>query len=384
MADEALEDVYRGLKTFFGKHSFPGFAMAVGRAGEIIYSAADGYADPETGNPMTPTSRIRLGSLSKVFTTACILKLKQDGLLSFDDRLIKYFPKCSESTSHPVDERALQITIRHILTHTSGLPIDVPNLMPYMGNDHTLRIYEHPDNVNYRGVCNLLYNSKLLFNPGSQFGYSTVSFLILGRIIEQLSGKKFFTYLKESIFNPSGVECVTQGRTSGGDVNEAAYYNINPLDGGNPMRETRFSFGPTRHLECRDSSGGLVSSPAALVQAMMRFYETSGANVFNLATIADIVVLPENKGDKQPETYVGLGWWVRRAPGFDEERKLDPLHQTRLYHTGRTSGAVNTLFRSEHGVWAAVQANCGVTDRDWPSLQDQVYAILAPRIRSLN
>lgn len=384
MANEALEDTFRGLKTFFDKHSFPGFALAVGRAGEIIYSAADGYANRETNDAMTAATRIRLGSLSKVFTTACILKLKQDGLLSFDDRLIKYFPKCLESSDKPLDERALQITIRHILTHTSGLPIDVPKVMPYMGSDNSLKIYEHPDNLNYRSICNLLYNCKLLFEPGAQYGYSTVSFLILGRIIEHLSGKKFFNYLNDFIFSPSGIKGISQGCTCGGGLNEAAYYNIDPLDGGEPLRESQFSFGPTRHLECRDSSGGLISSPGALVQAMMRFYEVSGANVFNQTTRTDIVFLRDNKLQEQPETYVGLGWWVRRAPGFDQERKADPLYQTRLYHTGRTSGAVNTLFRSENGVWAAVQANCGVTDRDWPSLQDQVYAILAPRIRCLH
>lgn len=384
MANEVLEDIFRGLKTFFDKHSFPGFALAAGRAGEIFYSAADGYADRETNDAMTAATRIRLGSLSKVFTTACILKLKQDGLLSFDDRLIKYFPKCLESSDKPLDERALQITIRNILTHTSGLPIDVPKLMPYMGNDNSLKIYEHPDNLNYRSICNLLYNCKLLFDPGTQYGYSTVSFLVLGRIIERLSDKKFITYLNDSIFNPSGITGISQGRTCGGDLNEAAYYNIDPLDGGEPVRESQFNFGPTRHLECRDSSGGLVSSPGALVQAMMRFYEVSGANVFDLATRTDLVSLPDNNSNERPETYVGLGWWVRRAPGFDQERNADPLHQTRLYHTGRTSGAVNSLFRSENGVWAAVQANCGVTDRDWPSLQDQVYAIMAPRIRCLN
>jgi CubicO group peptidase (beta-lactamase class C family) len=384
MANKTLEDTFIGLKTFFDKHSFPGFALAVGRGGEIIYSAADGYADPATNDAMTPATRIRLGSLSKVFTTACILKLKQDGLLSYDDRLIKHFPKCLESSGNPVDERALQITIRHILTHTSGLPIDVPKLMPYMGKDDSLKIYDHPDNLNYRSICNLLYNSKLLFDPGTRYGYSTVSFLVLGRIIERLSGQQFFTYLHNSIFNPNGVEGISRGRTCGGDLNEAAYYNIDPLDGGEPVRETQFSFGPTRHLECRDSSGGLISSPEALVQAMMRFYEISGANVFDLATRADLVSLPDSETNERPETYVGLGWWVRRAPGFDQERNADPLYQTRLYHTGRTSGAVNSLFRGENGVWAAVQANCGVTDHDWPSLQDQIYAIMAPRIRCLH
>ena len=384
MADEALEDVYRGLKTFFGKHSFPGFAMAVGRAGEIIYSAADGYADRESRNVMTPATRIRLGSLSKVFTTACILKLKQDGQLALDDKLINYFPQCEETSNRPADERVLQITIRQILHHTSGLPIDVYKPMPHMERDETLDIYARPNNLNQRSITNFLYNCHLQFEPGTKTGYSTISFLVLGRIIELLSGKKYPAYLMDSIINQYALEGIMQGRSCGGQPGESTYYNIDPLDGGEPVRETEFRFGPTRYLECRDSSGGIVASPVALVQAMMRFYETSGTTVFSPATRADVVSVPKNDLDSRPETYVGLGWWVRRAPGFDQERKGDPLYQTRLYHTGFTSGAVNSLFRGENGVWAAVQANCGVTGQDWPSLQDQVYAILAPRIRRLN
>lgn len=334
---------------------------------------------------MTPRTLMRLGSLSKVFTTAAILKLKQENRLDLNDPLAKHFPHCEPVNSKPEDPAALRITIKQLLNHTSGLPNDV-GILPYMTGDSSLNFYLRPQNLTYEAVCRYVYGCKLLYEPGTSQTYSTVAYLILGRIIERVSGKPYFAYLHDAVLDPAGVSGVMLGSSKSGGrfTGEAACFNVLDLEKGKPEQERTFRFGPSTNLECRDSAGGLVASSVSLVDAMMRFYEVKGAGLFDPATRADLLSYPDQRPDGEAETYVGLGWWVRRPAGHEEERRHDPLHTVKLHHSGRTSGAVNFLFRGENGVWAAVQSNCGVSDADWPEIQKRIYDIVSWKIRALD
>ncbi len=380
-----LDKMTSGLRDYFAAHNFPGFSVAVGRRGSVFYAVARGWADPADQREMTPQTPMRLGSLSKVFTTAAILKLKQDNLIDLHDPLHKYFPHCERTNNQPEDPAALRITIKQLLNHTSGLPNDV-DMLPYMALDNSLNFYLRPENLTYDAICRYVYGCKLLYAPGTNQTYSTIAYLILGRIIERVSGKPYFAYLHDAVLDPAGVGGITLGSSApdGRSIGEAACFNIADLQKGKPEQEHTFRFGPSSYLECRDSAGGLVASSVALINAMMRFYEVNGAGVFTPASRENLLSYPDKRPDRDVETYVGLGWWVRRPVGHREERKHDPLFHTKLHHSGRTSGAVNFLFRGENGVWAAVQSNCGVSDGDWSELQKRIYDIVAWRIRSLD
>lgn len=332
---------------------------------------------------MTPRTLVRLGSLSKVFTTAAILKLREENKIKLGDRLATYFPRC-ERVAKPEDPAALRITIKHILNHTSGLPNDV-GVLPYMTEDSALNFYLRPQNLTYEAICRFIYGCKLLYEPGTDQTYSTVGYLILGRLIERVAGKPYYAYLHDAVLDPAGVTGVMLGSSKSGGrfIGEAAYFNVSDLEKGKPHAERDFRFGPSGNLECRDSAGGLVASSVSLVDAMMRFYEVKGAGIFAPATREVMLSCPDQRPDRDAETYVGLGWWVRRPAGFENQRQRDPLYGTKLHHSGRTSGAVNFVFRGENGVWAAVQSNCGVTDKDWPAIQKSIYDIVSWKIRSL-
>jgi CubicO group peptidase (beta-lactamase class C family) len=381
MRQAQLEAMKGELSALFGGYSFPGFSLAVGRAGAVLDAAAEGYACPARKQAMMPTTLIRLGSVSKVFTTAAILRLKQDGLLGLDQTLRKYFPYCEDFRNGPVDDRVLDITVKQILNYSSGLPMDF-DCASYAKNDKTLNLYYDHEYCNYRSVCAYLYNCKLLHDPGKSESYSTIGFLVLGRIIEQLSGMTYYQFLSEKVLRPAQINSIVLGHSNGSRTTpaEATYFNIDNLRSGRPTEEIAFNFdNVTKHIECRDAAGGLVGSSVALINAMMSLYEVSGAEIFDCATRRDLVDSPSPVG--APETYVGLGWWIRRTPGFESERRTDPLYGIRLYHSGRSSGAVSFLFRGENGIWTAVQANCGVSGNDWPSFQSAVYAIISSRIR---
>ncbi len=385
MSNAVIETLFSELKTYFDTHRFPGFSLALGRESAIFHTAADGYARPDRGKRMTEATLLRLGSLSKIFTTAAILRLKQQGQLSLGDCLGTFYPHCEDAPNGPADKRVFQITLKQLLNHTSGLPSDTGR-MPYMVNDDTLNFYLRPANMTSRAICAYLYNCHLLYEPGSDQTYSTIGYSVIGRVIEQVSGMPYYAFLKQEVLDHLRIDRVIMASSEedSRDANEADYYNISDLEGGTPVKETSFNFGPSRFIECRDAAGGLVTSATGLVTAVMQLYEASGANIFDVGIRQDLLQRPDDLIEPRPETYVGLGWWIRRPPGFEEQRRDDPLFQTKLHHSGRTSGAVGFLFRGENGVWAGLQSNCGVSDKDWGTLQKQIYDIVSWRVRSLN
>jgi len=157
--------------------------------GKIIYSRSMGYADFELKTRNAANSHFNLASISKIFTSTAILQLRDKGLLNLDDRFDKYFP------DFPLHD----ITIRHLLTHTSGLP------------DFELYenlVHEHPDTVitNQNIIPELKrWKNELRLKPGDRFLYCNTGFCLLAMLVEKLSGLQFGTYLDRNIFRQAGM-----------------------------------------------------------------------------------------------------------------------------------------------------------------------------------
>jgi CubicO group peptidase (beta-lactamase class C family) len=146
--------------------------------------AGYGLADLETGTPATPETNYRLASMTKQFTAASILLLAEDGHLTLDDRAQQWLPSLPQA--------AETVTIRHLLTHTSGL-IDYENVIPetFIAQLHdadVLRLLETLDHT--------------YFPPGTDYRYSNSGYALLARIVQLASGKTFATFLRERIFGP--------------------------------------------------------------------------------------------------------------------------------------------------------------------------------------
>ncbi|MBW8683192.1 serine hydrolase domain-containing protein [Chitinophaga rhizophila] len=157
--------------------------------GRPVYQRSFGYADHAAATPNTPDQRFNLASITKVFTATAILQLKEKGLLRLGDNLRYYLPQ------FPYD----RITIRHLLTHTSGLP--------------DLELYEpiikaYPDTIVTNNIIiPVLIQEKrqLYFQPGSKFSYCNLNYSLLALLIEKLSGQSFQAYLVDNIFRPAGM-----------------------------------------------------------------------------------------------------------------------------------------------------------------------------------
>jgi len=162
-------------------------AVLVAQNEEILLLEAYGLADRLQGIPNQVDTKFNLGSMNKMCTAVAILQLMESGLLSLDDTIIQHLP------DYPNDHVAAQVTLHHLLTHTSGLG-DV--FTATFAED----IQRYRSNIDY---LPLFVDEPLQFQPGEQFLYSNAGFVVLGLIIERVSGQSYEDYIREHIFDPS-------------------------------------------------------------------------------------------------------------------------------------------------------------------------------------
>ncbi|HEY0068074.1 MAG TPA: serine hydrolase [Flavisolibacter sp.] len=155
---------------------------------KVLLNKGYGWADAATQKPNDPSLLYQIGSVTKQFTAAAILKLQEEGKLSVNDTISKYFPKLKEGR---------RITIRHMLTHTSGL-------FNYT-NDTTFWMHEAAMPSSHEKMMSRFADKPLDFEPGTRFSYSNSGYVLLGYIIEQVSGKPYEQYIRENIFRPLGM-----------------------------------------------------------------------------------------------------------------------------------------------------------------------------------
>ena len=186
MDKKALMDTY--VHTAYEKGVFSG-TWLLAENGEIITKGAIGFCDIEGKLPMQEDSIFDIGSVSKQFTAAAIMLLRREGLLDLDDDITSFFPEISFQ----------RITIRHLLTHTSGLPDCFAWIIKTAKEEHTI-----PDNGI---VIRFLTESgkPLDFAPGERWAYSNTGYALLAEIAAKVSGMPFAEYLKKKLFDPAGM-----------------------------------------------------------------------------------------------------------------------------------------------------------------------------------
>jgi D-alanyl-D-alanine carboxypeptidase len=164
-------------------------AVLVARHGKVVLQKAWGRADRETGAPVTLDTRFRIGSMNKMFTSIATLQLVEAGKLKLDDPIGKYL------TDYPNQDVASKVTVRHLLTHTGGTgDIFGPD---FEKNRLTLRT--HSDYLK-------LYGSRGPdHEPGKEFRYSNYGFVLLGALIEKVTGMSYYDYVDSRIFRPAGM-----------------------------------------------------------------------------------------------------------------------------------------------------------------------------------
>jgi CubicO group peptidase (beta-lactamase class C family) len=160
-------------------------SILIARDGKVLYSQGYGMANLEHDVPNTPQTKFRLGSITKQFTAMAILILQERGKLNVHDRVKQHFPEAPKAWD--------EITIEHLLTHTSGIP-------NYTENPDFLRTL--PVRVTLKELIAKFKDRPLDFKPGAKFKYSNSGYIMLGQIIETASGKNYPSFMKEAVFGP--------------------------------------------------------------------------------------------------------------------------------------------------------------------------------------
>lgn len=209
---ERLARIKNWMQGYIDKAKLPGATTLVARHGEVVFSETLGYGDLEKKKPLTPDSILRFYSMTKPITAVAVMILYEHGLFQLDDPISAFIPAFKDMTiyrsgpaENPITEPATRpITIQNLMTHTSGLTYGIGNegVIPELYVKNQTEFY--PQDGPLELAVNRLAGIPLEFNPGSQWEYS-VSFDVLGRLVEVVSGKALDVFFREKIFEPLGM-----------------------------------------------------------------------------------------------------------------------------------------------------------------------------------
>ena len=181
----ALDSVDRYVRAELERQRIPGMSVAVLRGDSILLARGYGFANLEHRVPATDSTIYQSGSVGKQFTSAAIVTLAREGKLGLDDPIRKYLPEAPSGWA--------SITVRHLLTHTSGVP------------DYTADLVDFRRDYTEEALAKLYTRQPLDFQPGATWSYSNTGYALLGFIVRRVTGRFYGDYLKERVFEPLGM-----------------------------------------------------------------------------------------------------------------------------------------------------------------------------------
>lgn len=330
----------------------PGLSLVVVKNGHIVYNNAFGFADGPGGAKAETGTVYHWWSMTKIPTAIAIMQLREQGKLDLDDPVIKYlswFEVIYPTTTGPV------ITIRNLLQHTSGLPDTVPAMVGWVHYDNTTR--------DQTAVVKkyLPDFKKLKFAPGEKAVYSNLNYMVLGAIIEAVSGQSYEDYITRNILEPMGMSQTGFIYTPSMAGHEA-FGTLPVIHMFTPLlpalldmkalvreREGKLLWLNRVYIDPTPSTG--LIGPSSDVARLMMAYLNCGSLDGNLLLQPETIAILT---DTRPIDGRGLGWLVGRSN-----------HAVYLDHAGGGPGfaAVMRLY-PEKGLGVAILANGTDLDRE--------------------
>jgi CubicO group peptidase (beta-lactamase class C family) len=304
-----VPDAYRQAKdqaTKFGQGLLlggaPGLQIAVAKEGQIVYSKAFGLADVDTQAPVTPETKFRIGSISKVLTAVAIVQLAEQGKLYLDAPIQRYLP------SFP--DKGATITSRMLAGHLGGI-----------------RHYEGAERTNQHHYASIVDGLKIFQNdplagpPGAQFNYSSYGFNILGAIVEAVTGESFNNHIQRNICRPLNLRSTTADQPNGLIAQRAQCYCAAP---GKPPQVA-----PYIDNTYKLPSGGYLSTADDLVRLGSALIQPG----FLRADSLEQLFTPQKTKAGQSTGY-GMGWFVGKSRSGREI----------YWHSGGAAGGSSMLL----------------------------------------
>jgi CubicO group peptidase (beta-lactamase class C family) len=299
----------------------PGAAVLVAKEGEILFKKGYGYSNIGHHVLITPQTKFRIGSITKQFTAASILRLKEQGQLDLNDPLSKYFPDFP---------RANEVTIHHLLTHTSGIH-------PYTEKADFIETVTGP--VKPESLIDSIKKDPYDFTPGNRWKYNNSGYFLLGAIVEKVSGQSYADFLKKNFFEPLEMQNTGVHRSTDILEDEAEGYAYE----GRKIKKA---------LNWDMSRAGGAGSLYSTVEDLFRWNEAIfHGKVLNAASLKQAFTpVSTNQdpkvGENRDEGY-GYGWSLSKLRGLRE-----------ISHGGGLQGFLSFLLRyPDENFTVAVLAN---------------------------
>jgi len=297
-----IDSIFRNLS---GANRFNGCVL-VAQHGQVIYKNSFGIANPMLNEPLSTNSVFQLASVSKTITGVSVLQLIEEEKIGLDDYVSLYFPSFPYNT----------VTIRNLLSHTSGIPdyikldpVYYPNASQYINNEDAL-------NAIVRA------NQPLSFTPGSKFRYNNSNYAVLALLVEKVSGEKFPEYVRNHIFTPLKMN------------NSFIAYPEQIWE----MANRTFGFYPNRQMYTNDRYDGVFGDKGAYstVEDMFKFDRALYPNILLKEETLNLA-FSNNVFDVKTTKKYGLGFRLRE----------DQNNQKIIYHNGWWHGYRTAFHRRE-------------------------------------
>jgi CubicO group peptidase (beta-lactamase class C family) len=263
---EKLGEFESFLNTQAAADKFSGVAL-VAKDGRPIFKKAYGLANKTTNAPNKLDTKFNLGSMNKMFTSVSIAQLAEAGKLSFDDKVGKFLP------DYPNKDVRDKVSIHHLLTHTSGLG-------SYWNKKFDERRAQIKTVADYLA---LFADEPLRFEPGEKFEYSNSGFIVLGAIIEKVSGQNYFDYVRQHIYKPAGMTASDCFEMTESTPNMAMGYTNEGEHEGQKLSSRK------ENIDSRPNRGGPAGGGYSTPEDLLKFANALTANKLLSAKYTELI-----------------------------------------------------------------------------------------------
>ncbi len=304
LAQDPFQGITDGVDRFVKDQKVAGMSAAIAINGKKVWSHAAGMANKKGAAPIAETTLIRTASIAKPMTAIAVMQLVEQGLVKLDEPIQTYIP------NYPKPKKGT-ITVKDLLAHNAGLG----------GYKSAKEAESQVEYATMEAAMNVFKDRKLIHTPGTQFAYTTYGYVVLGVLIEKVSGKSYETYMQENIWDKVGMPNTGVEHADKTYANKAALYH---------NRKGKIKDGKKNNLSNRIPGGGFYST----VEDLLKFGDAVADH--RLISEESLKLMSEvrsiNKGGGNP---YGYGWYLYGGP--------ETPHAI-IGHTGEQTGTSSMLI----------------------------------------
>jgi CubicO group peptidase (beta-lactamase class C family) len=300
-----LQRAYDLLQTWIDADKVPAAGMCIGRKGVMLEPRLVGRQRPDAEAPLRKDALFLVASVTKPITVTAVMLLVERGLLTLEDKVATFVPQFAVKDKGGIE-------VRHLMTHTSGLP-------DMVADNNKLRAGHKPFSAFVEAIC----QEPLLFAPGTRVSYQSMGTAMLGEIVHQVSGKTLPEFLRKEIFEPLGMADTSLG--SGSLKND----RIAAVRIGAEALKTNWHWNSPYWLSFGAPWGGMITSPANMgrfCQMMLNGGKLGTVRILSPATVRTMTSnqlegMPQVPEEERRSRPWGLGWklnWPGHSANFGD------------------------------------------------------------------